>query len=255
MKKLTTEEFIKRAIEVHDDKYDYSKVEYKNNTTKVKIICPIDNHGDFYQQPQSHLIGKGCKKCYDDQKKTTIINFIQKAEIIHNNKYDYSKVNYKHSHSKVTIICPIGGHGEFKQQPSIHLIGHGCRKCYDQFKNYGLYNLHLALQGHYKFSGYLYIIKMFNIDESFIKIGISINPKHRFKELKINSKYNIEIIETQFFEDFNLTIIKEHELHVKYKKFQYIPENKFGGWTECFNYHIIFNKNCSTWQTHNYFSK
>ena len=48
MKKLTTEEFIKRAKEVHGDKYDYSLVDYKNMTTKIKIICPI--HGIFRKQ-------------------------------------------------------------------------------------------------------------------------------------------------------------------------------------------------------------
>lgn len=60
-KKLTTEEFIKRAKEVHGDKYDYSKVEYKNNKTPVTIICPI--HGEFQQRPSNHLNGNGCKKC------------------------------------------------------------------------------------------------------------------------------------------------------------------------------------------------
>lgn len=62
MKKgLTTEEFIRRAREVHGDKYDYSKVVYVNNRTKVCIICPI--HGEFWQIPFSHLQGRGCVKC------------------------------------------------------------------------------------------------------------------------------------------------------------------------------------------------
>lgn len=61
MKKLTTEEFIRKAREVHGDKYDYSKVEYVNSQTKVCIICPI--HGEFWQRPNAHLRGQGCKKC------------------------------------------------------------------------------------------------------------------------------------------------------------------------------------------------
>lgn len=58
---LKNENFIKRCIEVHDGKYGYSKVNYKNNTTKVTITCP--EHGDFNQSPKSHLRGHGCRKC------------------------------------------------------------------------------------------------------------------------------------------------------------------------------------------------
>ncbi len=61
MAKLTTEEFIKKAREVHGDKYDYSKVEYVKSKTKVTIICP--KHGEFLQTPQKHLSGQGCPNC------------------------------------------------------------------------------------------------------------------------------------------------------------------------------------------------
>ena len=61
MPKLTTEEFIKKAREVHGDKYDYSKVEYVNAQTPVVIICP--KHGEFLQRPSHHTDGRGCKKC------------------------------------------------------------------------------------------------------------------------------------------------------------------------------------------------
>ena len=61
MRKLTTEEFIKRAREVHGDKYDYSKVEYVNSRTKICIICP--KHGEFWQLPTGHLDGYGCPFC------------------------------------------------------------------------------------------------------------------------------------------------------------------------------------------------
>lgn len=70
-KKLTQEEFIKRAVEVHNDKYDYSKVNYINNTTKICIICP--KHGAFFQTPNMHLYQKqGCKKCRSDKMKKKI---------------------------------------------------------------------------------------------------------------------------------------------------------------------------------------
>lgn len=63
-KKLTTEEFIKKAVEIHGDKYDYSNVHYVNAKTKVKIICTI--HGEFLQEPSNHLQGQGCKACRYD---------------------------------------------------------------------------------------------------------------------------------------------------------------------------------------------
>ena len=57
----TTEQFIEKARQVHGDKYDYSKVEYVNSATKVCIICP--EHGEFWQRPHNHLMGKGCCAC------------------------------------------------------------------------------------------------------------------------------------------------------------------------------------------------
>ena len=58
MKKLTLKDFINKANLIHNNKYDYSKVEYVNSKTKVCIICP--KHGEFWQTPRSHLIGQGC---------------------------------------------------------------------------------------------------------------------------------------------------------------------------------------------------
>ena len=57
----TKEQFIKEAKSIHGDKYNYSLVNYVNNFTKVKIICPI--HGIIEQLPMNHLSGYGCKYC------------------------------------------------------------------------------------------------------------------------------------------------------------------------------------------------
>ena len=124
-KQLTTETFIEKAKSVHGDKYDYSKVNYKNNYTKVTIICP--EHGEFEQEPRMHLSGSGCPKCAHDSLKLTKEEFIKKSKEIHGDKYDYSKVNYVNTYTRVVIICPI--HGEFEQRPQDHLEGRGCQKC------------------------------------------------------------------------------------------------------------------------------
>ena len=125
MRKLTTKEFIEKAQLIYGDKYDYSLVEYINSRTKVKIICPI--HGEFEQTPNSHLTGSSCPVCYEVNRTMTTQEFIERAKIIHRNKYDYSKVKYRTSDKTVIIICPE--HGEFEQRASAHLFGQGCIKC------------------------------------------------------------------------------------------------------------------------------
>jgi len=189
----TNEEFIKQAMMVHSDRFDYSLVDYKSNKTNINIICKI--HGVFEQTPKSHLKGSGCVKCnssrgsryqkeeiikklkekygenyeypdfefnslsdeitlickkhgevrkiikqhlkygckkcyYDiigDSKRSSKEEFIEKSNKFHNNRYDYSLVNYISSVIKVLIICRE--HGEFEQIPNTHIIGGGCPKC------------------------------------------------------------------------------------------------------------------------------
>ena len=99
-RKLTTKEFIQKAKEVHGDKYDYSKVDYKNNKTKICIICP--EHGEFWQMPATHLKSYGCPKC--SGKFLDKEYFIEKANKVHNNKYNYSKVEYLGNKTKVEIF-------------------------------------------------------------------------------------------------------------------------------------------------------
>lgn len=122
--KKTTEQFIKDAKKVHGDKYDYSKFIYNGNKHPGIIICPI--HGEFLQAPVHHICQKSeCPKCNRSFKTTE--QFIEEANNVHFNKYDYSKTEYVHSHKLVTIICPK--HGEFQQTPNSHLSGKGCPRC------------------------------------------------------------------------------------------------------------------------------
>jgi hypothetical protein len=122
--KSTTQEFITKAENIHGDRYDYDKVDYKTARLPVIITCPI--HGDFIQRPNDHLSGKGCPKCGRTQKSTTQ-EFIDKSKKVHGDKYDYDKVDYKNSQSPIVITCPI--HGDFSQRPNDHLNGKGCPKC------------------------------------------------------------------------------------------------------------------------------
>lgn len=131
--KLTTGQFIAKANAVHKDIYDYSLVDYQTNATKVKIICPI--HGEFLQTPNAHTNQKqGCPQCTSILAKQTKAaeSFINKASVIHNNKYDYSQTVYTRAKDKVQIVCPI--HGIYEQRASSHLAGVSCPACANQNK-------------------------------------------------------------------------------------------------------------------------
>lgn len=126
MARLTTKDFIKKAIAIHGDCYDYSKVKYKHNKLKIIIVCK--KHGEFEQTPANHIYRKrGCKKCSIDNFKFTTKQFIKKAIEVHGDKYDYSLVKYDNYYKKVKIICKI--HGEFEQTPNIHISGGNCQNC------------------------------------------------------------------------------------------------------------------------------
>ena len=85
--KFTNEIFIKKAQQIHGNKYDYSEINYINSHTEIKILCR--EHGYFNQMPLNHLKGNQCYKCSGIVK--TNDDFIYKANKIHNNLYDYSK--------------------------------------------------------------------------------------------------------------------------------------------------------------------
>jgi len=112
--------------------YEYDISEYKNNKSKIKIIC--NKHGEFYTTIESHLNGKICNKCKSEKYEITnqdieerTKKFISKYEPIYGNKYDYSNVIYTRSDEKVELICKK--HGKFLIRASHHMEGKGCKKC------------------------------------------------------------------------------------------------------------------------------
>jgi hypothetical protein len=118
MKKQTQEDFLRRAKEVHGDKYDYSKSIYVNADTCLVIICL--EHGEFEQKPSKHILSRqGCWKCAKSKAAKTLSSnteeFIKKAKSCHDDRYDYSLVEYKNSQTHVRIICK--SHGIFSARP------------------------------------------------------------------------------------------------------------------------------------------
>ena len=133
VEKISEQEFLERAYKKFGNKFDFSKMNYINFKTNIEIICP--EHGSFWMTPQ-HFLDRthGCPKCaqIEGNKKETMTQeeFIRRARLVHGNKYDYSKVVYINSYTKVEIICPE--HGSFWQRPSNHvnnIHSCGCPKC------------------------------------------------------------------------------------------------------------------------------
>lgn len=122
MQKLTQKEYLEKCKIIHNNKYDYSLVEYTNIRADIKIICPT--RGKFLQKAGNHLKW-GCSKCTYSNIQNVLI---QKGNLKFNNKFDYSKVNYVNNRTNVIISCPI--HGEFKRRLWEHVKSPlGCLKC------------------------------------------------------------------------------------------------------------------------------
>ncbi|AUR83362.1 hypothetical protein NVP1033O_88 [Vibrio phage 1.033.O._10N.222.49.B8] len=120
-----TETFILRSQAVHGDRYDYSKSVYVNAHQKVSIMC--HEHGEFHQAPRHHVDGANCPSCVSESQRMSLQSFIDRAEGIHGDRYNYSKSVYTNIDTKVTITCH--DHGDFEQVPYSHLQGQGCMLC------------------------------------------------------------------------------------------------------------------------------
>lgn len=124
------DEFVKRSVGIHGDKYIYHKDEYINFTTKTRITCP--KHGDFYQKPQVHASGCGCQDCFSEKRgKFKVISFeefVKRAKEVYGDKYSYHEDNYVNYNTKTVVTCPK--HGDFEIIPSRHVERHyQCKEC------------------------------------------------------------------------------------------------------------------------------
>ena len=92
VRKHSLSQVIRAFQSIHGDQYDYSKIIYKGSDKKVEIICPY--HGVFRQTPEVHKAGAGCRDCGIEKaaalRTMPLSEFIERANNIHNNKYNYS---------------------------------------------------------------------------------------------------------------------------------------------------------------------
>ena len=241
--RITTAEFIERALAKHNGKYDYSKVDYVTSKEKVTIIC--NEHGPFEQVATDHLSGKGCPKCRNENNATSqrqsVETFIVRASAVHGDKFDYSKVDYKTARIPVTIICPV--HGEFQQPPDAHL-NRGCRKCADDDLP-GAYSIKVLSRDPVLAArdATLYYLLFESVHgERFFKVGITLKSiKQRFAGYgAVGYSYTVLGEKKLTLMDAFKTEQNLVDAHVKANHYSPLRGNreqttKFGGRKECFS--------------------
>jgi very-short-patch-repair endonuclease len=231
--KSSTEEFIQKAILIHGNKYNYTLVQYIKNKIKVKIICLI--HGIFEQTPDAHLQGRGCQKCVNREKVTTD-GFIQKAILVHGNKYDYSLSIYINSQTKIKIRCIKHNH-IFEQTPHSHLAGGGCPKCangyskYEDMIEYHLKNYNINFIREHRFIDCVGIKNKLPFDFYLPdhNICIEFDGMHHYEPLyginKLNIIKKLDSIKTKYCLDNNIKLIRIP--YWEYKTIESIISNLF----------------------------
>lgn len=232
--RLSNTGFIEKSKAVHADRYSYSLVDYKNNKTKVKIVCK--EHGGFMQRPYDHFQGKGCPDCAQElrTKKGTMTfgAYAERCNIKHSSKYEYDEKTYTKTDSLISIKCPK--HGWFEQNAKAHLHGKGCRQCGHESGGYNRTRFKVVCDKNNNGKGYFYLIECSSETELFYKVGItSRHIKDRYKT-KIQLPYDFKVIfliEGSPSYIFNL----ENRMHSLLKKHHYTPRLDFkGGVYECF---------------------
>ena len=168
-------------------------------------------------------------------------HFILSSEELFNQKYDYSLVNYIKAKDKVKIICKEHNH-IFEQEPTNHLSKKlGCVHCLKKTKiSYNGFNENRVskyIENNGDIDGTIYIIKCFNKNEEFIKIGYTLNDLNtRFTSS--NMPYSFEVLEELTIRASKIFQV-EQELHQHYKKYKYLPKKSFNGISECFSIQIL----------------
>lgn len=242
IKKNSSDQF-KKFTEVHGDRYDLSKTEYVDSSTKIIATCRI--HGDFTKNVTDFLNGGGCQICGNSTKSQhkvlTTEQFKEKAKLVHGNRYDYSKSIYIKSNIELEIGCKVEGHASFKQKANAHLSGRGCQKCaelwiLENHNGWGYKEWVKCAKKSKNFESFkVYIVRCFNEDEEFYKIGKTFTTvETRFKG-KREMPYNYELIKYIIFNNGLDASKKEEELKAYSKEYQYTPRLEFAGRRECFN--------------------
>lgn len=247
--------FIQESIRIHNNFYDYSLVNYIDNNTHVKIICPI--HGEFEQRPRRHGCESskgGCSKCSEEKtyfkpgrsvgnetkekvkalvKEKSLNLFKEKSKNLYNHiKIDYTTFTTMRTKS-LKIICKF--HGEDTIQPYAYLKrANGCKECTENLYSFSLTDF-IKIANNKKTNigkAILYVVKLYNKEEEFYKIGITTKTiKKRFHKHRIPN-YDYKIIQEINDTAENIWKLEKFLLNL-YREYKYVPKHKISGYTEC----------------------
>jgi hypothetical protein len=239
-RRSSTERFVCQANVVHDNYFDYSSVLYKTTHEPVVIICP--DHGPFEQRPSNHLQGAGCPICAglhrgQERKEFRALNLLEDFQAAHGDRYDYSRVVYVDSRTKVEIRCPA--HDKFFVTPANHLQGIRCKECaLENRPDYVDARVHNDPEYAAR-EGFVYLLRVTHPlrEGYFYKIGITSreHPRLRFRYARYE-RFSIEVIA---FKQGTMREVWEHEKMVKHQikeRNALIPPfcGDYWHWTESF---------------------
>jgi hypothetical protein len=229
--------YLRQAMSIHNNYYDYSKVNYLNYNSKIEIICP--KHGSFWQAVNSHLAGRGCPQCKNEKvkkaKTKTTEEFIINAKKIHGETYDYSLVEYINSKKPIKILCKK--HGVFEQTPNVHLHGVGCPICRESRLEYAartaLCMLGVKYERQKTFPNLKRKLKLrFDFYLPEYNAAIECNGEQHYKEHKLYEFahelcFNSDMIKYQYCLDNNINLIIIADIKHVDQKYQDLYE-EFG---------------------------
>lgn len=196
---MLPEHIKQRCNDIHGNVYCYSQFVYTNMNTKSTIVC--QTHGRFEQSMSTHLYKKsGCRQCSENYK---VINrtgkfsrwnterFVNRANEIHNNKYNYLTTQYVNAHTPIEITCDV--HGPWWTTPALHLwgnksLGIGCPSCSSK----------MSAPERFIFS-------------ILTETGVNFKYQHTYKELR--SSKNRPLVFDFFLPDLNILIEYDGQHH------------------------------------------
>jgi hypothetical protein len=226
----------------HNSFYDYSKFNYVKSSDKSIIICPL--HGEFLQSHNIHRKGVGCPHCGNEVVKNkmtkTTEELINKSNELFNSKFNFSNSVYECRFCNITITCPT--HGDFLTTPANHLTSkYGCEKCANAYMgenapgwSHSKWNESAKVSENFD-SFKVYILRCWNEEEEFYKIGKTFTKiKLRYGRKK-EMPYNFEVCKIIISKDFKFICELENRLKRESKDNKYLPSIYFGGRNECYS--------------------
>lgn len=156
--------------------------------------------------------------------RTNLEDFLKRSIEVHGDKYDYSKVVYDKTETRVIIICKV--HGDFEMRARAHYSDRrGCPKC-DKSGKSGFHKSEWANK-----IKFIYLLELYGNSERFLKFGVTIKGvDDRVMRGEIPYSYN-SLFQKKMEGELAMSI--EQNIKLKYKKIAYNPFLNFRGSTEC----------------------